>query len=309
MGEKIILQRGVLRRRKSEYHLDGLCNLPEGELKTKVRHLGSLTSFVAVDGVQPEWELKAVIPRADVRDFTSLAEGMRSNVKEPAVANTSSVSSDWEVPDLPLEQQLAWFENYMLTTEENERRDEYMGALQRKTEPIPTLTDIRGQISGSISIRSGSQKEGRDLEVDTWLNGRKVRLGSHVLGDVEAQGFYRNGTLVIEPIHARGPDGFEMMVFGRLESGGKLEGLVSLKRAPMQAISQYTKLPFRVEGLIGTEVEIGGTFDNPVVHGEAVWTKAMVNRQRVRHVNSQSAQFFLSLITCNSFLFPFAGAL
>eukprot|EP00180_Rhodochaete_pulchella_P002431 Plantae.Rhodophyta-Rhodochaete_pulchella.ctg3722.p1 GENE.Plantae.Rhodophyta-Rhodochaete_pulchella.ctg3722~~Plantae.Rhodophyta-Rhodochaete_pulchella.ctg3722.p1 ORF type:complete len:344 (+),score=41.69 Plantae.Rhodophyta-Rhodochaete_pulchella.ctg3722:37-1032(+) len=256
LGDTVVLHRSVLRQMRSEYHLEGLYQMPEGS---------SL----------PKWEFKAVIPRADVRDLTSIF----TSKKYPT---DNGFESEWTVPDLPLGQQLVWFENFMTTQKELELRRESSEPSPRKPDHLPEMKDVHGSLFGTLSVKhNGDSDPIKALSVEADIGADNLQVGRHILGLVTAKAVYREGSLVVEPIHARRPNGFEFVAFGTISRDQHVDGLITFRKASAETLSRYSIIPLKVSGGLSADIEISGTLDRPTVNGKAVWTRAMLNKRKV----------------------------
>lgn len=312
----LILERGVVKYRESEYQLDA--------------------RYVSKGKRDPEfeWKVNINIPRASISDVARLiqsgnavATAMQSSedkisgtrmrdLRGPVWLQRLSESSglhakkrlnQWEVPvNLSFADQVKWFNQY-LDDEKNIKRLTRAKSLERAI-LNSSSTEIKGNISGRLTVKYNSQSgEARRMPSNAsavlqalldqlarttfsfHMGGSGWRLGPALLDRVEASGTFEDGVLLVGPLSLRGKDGFGAEAEGRITSAGSVKCSAVLRNAPAALVNQFSRAPVDVAGDCNARVEVEGNLSNPRAFGRAVWTDATLNGKQVRGAKTDMA--------------------
>eukprot|EP00177_Eucheuma_denticulatum_P007841 GFKZ01014277.1.p1 GENE.GFKZ01014277.1~~GFKZ01014277.1.p1 ORF type:complete len:2034 (+),score=303.86 GFKZ01014277.1:303-6404(+) len=312
----LILERGVIKYRESEYQLDA-----------RYVSKGSKDS-------EFEWKVNINIPRASISDVARLiqsgnavATAMQSSgdkisgsripysrgpvwlqrLSESSGLHAKKGLTQWQVPEnLSFADQVKWFNQY-LEDERNIKRLTRAKSLERAI-LNSSSTEISGDISGRLTVKYNSQSgEGRRMPTNAsavlqalldqlarstfsfQLGGSGWRLGPALLDRVEASGTFEDGVLLVGPLSLRGKDGFGAEAEGRITSSGWMKGSAVLRNAPAALVNQFSRAPVDVTGDCNARVEVEGNLSNPRAFGRAVWTDATLNGKQVRGAKTDMA--------------------
>lgn len=155
IGDKIVVEKCILRQKSSEYRALGQVKFPRGHFEEK-----------------PEITVKVVIPHAEFDEMVTLF----CEAPQPGEHRKEWIL-DWTVPEMELGEQMVWFEGFAEAREEHESRLEFVGEKVTVPDPVPDLFDVCGTLSGIVEINS---KDKLDLRVN--LAGEDWRFGPHMIG-------------------------------------------------------------------------------------------------------------------------------
>lgn len=316
-GRKIILSNSVLRSKDSEYGLSGTCILPlnndsrfswNGDLTFSQASLQEIVSLFstgqAIAGSLHTWTTSTIPPAS--RDAVHWLYWLSSVV--PSTQSNSKTLLD--VPDLPLEEQVAWFDQYLKEEKRSKNRNEWtLSSLMANESPVINSSLVQGRLSGIVRIKYESDSNSkslfrirdqpsdytkgslldmlRNLSATFDISGTNWRSGSYSLSRAFAKGRLLDNTFSLGTLQCENDQGFYGQASGYVRTNGKIELYGDMKRAPAALLARLTRTPVRAGGEYSGRFDLKGHVLSPEGQGELVWTNASLNGQFLQEARSE----------------------
>jgi translocation and assembly module TamB len=155
---------------------------------------------------------------------------------------------------------------------------------QQDTEnPLPRLTELQGNINGTIRAR-GSIATGADVNFD--LVGDAWQWGEYQANQIIAKGSFIDGILELQPLDAIANLGQEtetLLSFAGQVGGDRQSAQFSLTNFPSAVLEQFVQFPggVSVSGNLNASATLAGSFANPQARGEITLVEGLLNGEPI----------------------------
>lgn len=148
---------------------------------------------------------------------------------------------------------------------------------EQETEPLPTLAELQGTLSGTIAI-SGALSTGLAVNFD--LQGQDWIWGDYAIDQVVAEGNFQDGVLTALPVFVEVEGG--TIAFNGRVGAEQLSGQIQARDLPIELLDPVlTELPVDLEGELDAVATLAGSLNRPNVLGEVILEAGRINDQPI----------------------------
>jgi translocation and assembly module TamB len=159
--------------------------------------------------------------------------------------------------------------------------------------PVPELADLQGTFNGEVALDTTTAN---GITAQFSLNGQNWAWGKdaeksepgrfYSAEELIANGKFENGVLTLLPLRIESKN--RLIAFKGNIGGKEQSGNLQVKNFPLQALSNFVKLPIGVTGNLNTSIALAGSIGNPQARGELQVTEGTINE---KNVESATASF------------------
>ena len=160
-----------------------------------------------------------------------------------------------------------------------------------ETNSLPPLTDLRGTLTGKVSIQDRSQT---GLGVQVELEGRNWEYGKFAVDDINFEGEYRNGTVTIGNARLQSADSFGELREGKIalvdpQTGklGEIQGELELAEFPIQSLRPlpfFRIIPVEVTGKVKGKATLSGNILQPQAKGQLELAEGTISQEPIESI-------------------------
>lgn len=191
------------------------------------------------------------------------------------------------LPQAGLQQQL----NYFAQIQQRLIQQEVTAA---EASTLPPLTDLRGTLSGKVSIQDRAQT-GLGIQVD--LEGKDWEYGKFAVADIDLKGEYRNGTITIGKARLQSADSFGELRDAKValvdpQTGklGEIAGELELEEFPIQSLRPlpfFRLIPVEVTGKVKGKAILAGNILQPKAKGELKLGEGTISQEPIESIQGE----------------------
>jgi translocation and assembly module TamB len=159
------------------------------------------------------------------------------------------------------------------------RRLQGIQSAKAEENPIPDLRKLDGDFKGTIVI-SNAAKQGVYASFD--VSGEDWVVDQYNLSKIKVQGRWQNNLLTLSDVALTATDA-QIQLSGEF-GADRQNAKIKVDNFPAERLSTLFKLPIEVAGDVNLEAQLGGTFFNPQLCGNATITKGKLNQFDVPEV-------------------------
>ncbi len=147
----------------------------------------------------------------------------------------------------------------------------------RAAEPIPPLSELRGELTGAIAI-NGNLQDG--LKTEFKAEGQDWTWRNYKIENIIAEGSVEDGELTLLPAQVTLQGG--TIAFGGT-IGQSMNGQIRVQDIPTDVLNPFVPdLPIQIAGLLDATVTLSGELTNPSAVGEISLVDGKLNQQPVQ---------------------------
>jgi translocation and assembly module TamB len=139
--------------------------------------------------------------------------------------------------------------------------------------PLPDLRKLDGDFKGTIVI-SNAAKQGVYASFD--VSGEDWVVDQYSLSKIKVQGRWQNNLLTLADVSLNSTNS-QIQLSGEF-GGNRQNATIKVDNFPAERLSSLFRLPIEVAGDVNLEAQIGGTFFNPQLCGNATIAKGKLNQ-------------------------------
>ncbi len=161
------------------------------------------------------------------------------------------------------------------------RRLQGIQAEKAEENPIPDLRKLDGDFKGTIVI-SNAAKQGVYASFD--VSGEDWVVDQYNLSKIKVQGRWQNNLLTLSDVALTSTNA-QIQLSGEF-GGDRQNAKIKVNNFPAERLSTLFRLPIEVAGDVDLEAQLGGTFFNPQLCGNASISKGKLNQFDVPEIYS-----------------------
>ncbi|MDZ8050698.1 MAG: translocation/assembly module TamB domain-containing protein [Aulosira sp. ZfuVER01] len=263
---------------------NGTANITDSAfVKGKSRY--AFTGYLSTSTKIPQIQGKLNINEGNVQDVLTAIQvfelqDLRNGMEAPTYGTAADlVTVPQGLANQPLLTQIERFYQVdaLLAEQQQQRRD---------VNPVPELADLQGTFNGEVTLDTATAKgiaAQFNLNGQNWTWGKeaeKTEPGRFYRAEqLIANGRFENGVLTLLPLRIESKD--RLIAFKGNIGGNDQSGNLQVKNFPIQALSNFVKLPVGVTGNLNTSVALAGSIGNPKARGELQVTEGTINQKKV----------------------------
>jgi translocation and assembly module TamB len=139
--------------------------------------------------------------------------------------------------------------------------------------PLPDLRKLEGDFKGTIVI-SNAAKQGVYASFD--VSGEDWVVDQYNLSKIKVQGRWQNNLLTLSDVSLTSTSS-QIQLSGEF-GGDQQNAIIKVDNFPAERLSSLFRLPIEVAGDVNLEAQLGGTFFNPQLCGNATISKGKLNQ-------------------------------
>ncbi|BAY09558.1 translocation/assembly module TamB domain-containing protein [Calothrix sp. NIES-2098] len=263
---------------------NGMANITDSAfVKGKSRY--AFTGNVSTSTKTPQIQGKLNINEGNVQDVLTAIQvfelqDLRNGMAAPTYGKAADlVTVPQGLANQPLLTQIERFYQVdaLLAEQQQQRRD---------ANPVPELADLQGTFNGEIALNTATANgiaAQFNLNGQNWSWGKEAEKNEpgrfYRAEQLIANGSFENGVLTLLPLRIESKD--RLIAFKGNIGGNDQSGNLQVKNFPIQALSNFVKLPVGVTGNLNTSVALAGSISNPKARGELQVTEGTINQKKV----------------------------
>jgi translocation and assembly module TamB len=153
------------------------------------------------------------------------------------------------------------------------RRLQGIQSVKAGENPLPDLRKLEGDFKGTIVI-SNAAKQGVYASFD--VSGEDWAVDQYNLSKINVQGRWQNNLLTLSNV-ALTSTSSQIQLSGEF-GGDRQNATIKVDNFPAERLSSLFRLPIEVAGDVNLEAQLGGTFFNPQLCGNATISKGKLNQ-------------------------------
>ncbi|OUL35441.1 hypothetical protein BV372_11400 [Nostoc sp. T09] len=252
-------------------------------VKGKSRY--AFTGNLSTAAKTPQVQGKLNINEGNVQDVLAAiqvfeVQDLRNGLQAPTYGTAADlVTAPQGLSNQPLSSQIERFYQVdaLLAEQQQQRRD---------ANPMPDLADLQGTFNGEVALDTATANgiaAQFNLNGQNWTWGKDAEKNEpgrfYSAEQLIANGRFENGVLTLLPLRIESKE--RLFAFKGNIGGNEQSGNLQVKNFPLQALSNFVKLPIGVTGNLNTSVALAGSIGNPKARGELQVTEGTINQKKV----------------------------